>query len=178
MACWAGGIYGKVERKIYEHIIIDKRRGRRRSGAWGGGTSIEALKRIEVLEKELSDLKKTIATTDKYGLSKITRAMDVTETASGLVLSAKEKNPLVQGSLAEKIEQIKGDLQSFHPSAIAGMTDKNKSESANVILYKYSDTNWAGIGCATDGVPVLRCGHGAYAFGWDGIYFNGVKITK
>ena len=102
----------------------------------------------------------------------------MTETASGLVLGAKEKNPLVQGSLAEKIEQIKGDLQSFHPSAIAGMTDKNKSESANVILYKYSDTNWAGIGCMADGMPILRCGYGTYDFGWDGIYFNGVKITK
>lgn len=144
----------------------------------GGGTSIEALKRIEALEKELSDLKKTIATPDTYGLSRITDVTTVTGADAGLVLGAKEKNPLVQGSLAEKIEQIKGDLQSFHPSAIAGMTDKNKSESANVILYKYSDTNWAGIGCMADGMPILRCGYGTYDFGWDGIYFNGVKITK
>lgn len=143
-----------------------------------GGVNTDILKRIADIEAELHTLKNQVATEEKYGLAKITDITTATETASGLVLSAKEKNPLVQGSLAEKIEQIKGDLQSFHPSAIAGMTDKNKSESANVILYKYSDTNWAGIGCMADGMPVLRCGYGAYTFGWDGIYFNGVKITK
>lgn len=83
------------------------------SGA-GGGISIEALKRIEVLEKELSDLKKTIATTDKYGLSKITRAMDVTGTGSGLVLGAEEKNPAVTGSLANKISLVDSKFETYY----------------------------------------------------------------
>ena len=148
------------------------------SGAIPGGVNTELSERIHNLETELQSLKERIATEEQFGFAKISGSGSVTETASGLVLSAKEKNPLVRGSLAEKIEQIKGDLQSFHPSGIAGMTDKNESGSANVILYKYSDTNWAGIGCMADGMPVLRCGYGAYDFGWDGIYFNGVKITK
>lgn len=81
----------------------------------GGGTSIEALKRIEALEKEISDLKKTIATPDTYGLSKITDATTITEADSGLVLGAKEKNPAADGSLAGEISKVQQKINGFEP---------------------------------------------------------------
>ena len=71
----------------------------------GGGTSLEVLSRIAVLEKEISDLKQTIATPDTYGLSKITDATDVTEN-NGLVLGAVQNNASVPGTLANKIQSI------------------------------------------------------------------------
>ena len=99
-----------IERRIYEHIINDKRRPYRGSDAWGGGTSLEALSRIAVLEKELSDLKQTIATPDTYGLSKITDATDVTEN-NGLVLGAVQNNASVPGTLANKIQSISESMK-------------------------------------------------------------------
>ena len=46
------------------------------------------------------------ATETSYGLARISESTTVTETGSGLVLSAKEKNPAVSGSLANLVENL------------------------------------------------------------------------
>ena len=168
----------KKGKKKHERIIFTTIRGNTGPIRTGGGVNTDLLRRIQSLEVELQSLKEQVATEEQFGLSKISRSESVTEASSGLVLGAREKNSAVPGTLAAKIKQTKDDFLSFRPSDIAGLSDYDDSNSANIILYKYSDTNWAGIGCRPDGAPILRAGFGHYDFGWDGVYLNGVKITK
>ena len=58
------------------------------------------------MESELRLLKQSVATETGYGLAKITESSIVTEKDSGLVLSAREKNPAVDGTLANTIKNI------------------------------------------------------------------------
>lgn len=61
---------------------------------------------------ELSALKNAKATASAYGLSKISGSTTVTEDA-GLVLSAKEKNPAVNGTLANMIAKYQKPLRGY-----------------------------------------------------------------
>lgn len=115
---------------------------------------------------------------DRPGMVQFTDSPTVTDRNSGLGLSAVEKNSTVEGSLANETKKLKESLSSFHPTNIPNMQNTNNSDEANVILYKYSDTNWAGIGCTPSGEPLIRFPGGAFSFGYDGIYFNGNKITN
>ena len=58
------------------------------------------------MESELRLLKQSVATETDYGLAKITESSTVTEKDSGLVLSAREKNPAVDGSIGNQIKKI------------------------------------------------------------------------
>ncbi len=71
----------------------------------GGGVNTDILKRITDMESELQLLKQSIATETDYGLAKITESSTVTEKDAGLVLSAIEKNPAVDGTLANQIKK-------------------------------------------------------------------------
>ena len=83
----------------------------------GGGINQPALERIAALENTVSILTEALhniteskATETNYGLAKISESTTVTETGSGLVLSAKEKNPSIDGTLARKMEQIQNSF--------------------------------------------------------------------
>lgn len=78
-----------------------------------------ALDRITALESAVSTLSGTIqdilaskATDTSYGLAKVSEATKVTEANNGLVLSAKEKNPAVDGTIANEISHIKSELST------------------------------------------------------------------
>ena len=66
------------------------------------------------MEKEIDVLKKAVATNENYGLAKISFSESVTEDF-GLVLSAKEKNPAVAGSLAGEISKVQQKINGFEP---------------------------------------------------------------
>ena len=63
------------------------------------------------MESELQLLKQSVATETDYGLAKITESSTVTEKDSGLVLSAREKNPAVDGTIGNSIEKIRNAIK-------------------------------------------------------------------
>lgn len=63
-----------------------------------------ALDRLEALIEETNALRATLET---FGLSKISESETVTDADSSLVLSAKEKNSSIEGTLANGMERIK-----------------------------------------------------------------------
>lgn len=83
----------------------------------------ELLARVAALENEVSTLKAQKASTQQFGLAKISGDTDVSETDSGLVLGAWEKNEENEGGLANrikklvsnqnKIEIVTGSLKNF-----------------------------------------------------------------
>ena len=76
------------------------------------------------MEKEIADLKKTIATSETYGLAKISTSESVTED-SGLVLSAKEKNESIPGTLMQKLStRITGLESKFTDVQFLSLDDK------------------------------------------------------
>lgn len=89
---------------------------------FGGGINQSVLDRIDSLEsesqslkteldqtrRELQELKSARATQNTYGLSKISGSSSVT-TDDGLVLSTKEKNASISGTLANQILQAKNE---------------------------------------------------------------------
>lgn len=92
-----------TERFLYGTIFNDPIR--RDTNPVGGGVNTDILKRITDMESELRLLKQSVATETDYGLAKITESSAVTEKDSGLVLSARERNPAVDGTLANKIKK-------------------------------------------------------------------------
>lgn len=66
----------------------------------GGGMNQSEKDRIAALEQRVAQLEHGMATSENYGLSKISELESVTETDSGLVLGAKEKNAVIPGTLA------------------------------------------------------------------------------
>lgn len=85
-----------------------------------GGINQNTLDRIIALETELQSIKEGLmqsgaeiealrngkATESSYGLARVSESTAVTQTNTGLVLSAKEKNPSIVGTLASKISSI------------------------------------------------------------------------
>lgn len=74
-----------------------------------GGVNQGLLDRVASLESELAELKQKKSSATGYGLSMISDSASVT-VDDGLVLSAKEKNAAVDGSIMQKIEQIRNML--------------------------------------------------------------------
>ena len=96
-------------------------------------------------------------------------------------MSARENNPSVIGSLRQEMN----NLYRFHRSNALFDKTKNMQINDSMFLFydltHYSETNWAGFGCDSDGVPNLKIGTGLpfyYKFKSDGIYLNNVKITN
>lgn len=77
-----------------------------------GGVNLDLLNKLSNIENQIDDLKKH-ATTQEFGLSKISSATDVTEQDSGLVLSAVQNNPTVDGSIRNELEKIKQNTYSL-----------------------------------------------------------------
>lgn len=108
----------------------------------GGGITQKLLDRIQALEDELQSvkyelalsgidleaLKASRATPSAYGLAKISESTSVTETSAGLVLSAKEKNPAVPGSMARKMSTLQSGIDDLRISRIANANIKDIAE--------------------------------------------------
>ena len=78
----------------------------------GGGVNLELLNRIEELEnkvKQLTDRISTKADRSNYGMTKISDSSDVTE-VTGFSLPSREKNPTLEGTMANKMERIKESI--------------------------------------------------------------------
>lgn len=65
--------------------------------------------------------KKTSET--EYGLSKISGSESVTDTNSGLVLSAKEKNATVEGTMANSIEKLVNKTEHIINKTVITLTN-------------------------------------------------------
>lgn len=74
-----------------------------------GGVNRDLLDRVSLLESELAELKQKKASETEYGLGKISASASVTED-DGLLLSAKEKNDAISGSLANRIGKVEENL--------------------------------------------------------------------
>ena len=72
-----------------------------------GGVNKEIVDRIANAEKRIDVIENKNATENEYGLAKICRLSTVTED-NGLVLGAREKNPAVSGTLANKLANLNG----------------------------------------------------------------------
>lgn len=120
----------------------------------GGGINQSLLDRIDSLEsesqslkeeldqamRELQELKSTRATQNNYGLSKISGSSSIT-TDDGLVLSAKEKNASIDGTIANGQKKLQQDFKSLFNSALKthdkdvhNSTDAMESGIYNVFL--------------------------------------------
>lgn len=76
-----------------------------------GGVNRDLLRRVDSLENELAALKRQKASSVDYGLAMISGSSSVTSD-NGLVLSAKEKNAAVNGTIANKISQVESQCNS------------------------------------------------------------------
>lgn len=66
------------------------------------------------------------------------------------------------------------------PYAGQAAFDAGNPNTSNLLLYKFADDNWAGIGVSPSGVPILKFGVNStqlYTFNYDGIYLNNNKIA-
>lgn len=142
----------------------------------GGGTSQSVLDRIKALETDVSTLTTTLqaiteskASKTFYGLAKLSDAADVTEDL-GLVLSAKEKNPAVDGTLARGIKELKQSLKRdmAYAELLNGVTGTIALYRMGSIIFfaTYFDDralenkyNWkSGIGLVPEGYrPLTTC---------------------
>ena len=66
---------------------------------------------IEQSRQLIQQIQETHADTERFGLSKISGSTSVTSD-NGLVLSAKEKNPSVPGTIANKISQVESQCNN------------------------------------------------------------------
>lgn len=73
---------------------------------------------MSTLTGTIQDILASKATDTSYGLAKVSESTTVTETDSGLVLSAKEKNPAVTGTIANGQKKLQDDFNSLFDSAL------------------------------------------------------------
>lgn len=123
-----------------------------------GGGNLELLNRMAELENSVSQLYERVsrteqsrATPDTYGLAKVTESTTVTESDSGLVLGAKEKNPAFAGGLANQIVtvnqnsmvEIEWDFSSngLHSIGDAGTNAKRTGNIVFISLRRYNGVN-------------------------------------
>lgn len=85
----------------------------------------EALDRLDALVAETNALR---ATLESYGLAKISESEAVTDTESGLVLSAKEKNSGIEGTIAYKISKLREETANAYNEIIF---KRNKTEASS-----------------------------------------------
>lgn len=123
----------------------------------GGAISLETLKKIADIEKELFNLKQTIASDTMFGLSKITSASDVT-LESGIALSAVQNNPNIEGSIAqkvaknkEKIEQTDAKFANYY--ILSGGVEINPNEDLNSAKFFVPGNYYCGL---NDNVQTLK----------------------
>lgn len=107
------------------------------------------------------------ATETDYGLARISESTTVTEMNSGLVLSAKEKNPSVGGTLANEINKINQSLtmQVAYATLLNGVTGTIALHKIGKIVFiatHFNDTsiqnqyNWkSGIAIVPEGFRPL-----------------------
>lgn len=114
----------------------------------------DALDRMEALIAETNALRATLET---FGLSKVSESEAVTDPDSGLILSAKEKNSSIEGTLANRIHSMNYIKNIVKNKGFAWNGD---SENAQILLYKLSGSNWCGMGCDGTGSLNIRVGTG------------------
>ena len=94
------------------------------------------------MESELRLLKQSVATETDYGLAKITESSTVTEKDSGLVLSAREKNPAVDGTIGNSIEKIKNAIKKkIYYIYSAKLDTRSASGSWYTVLSNFYSSN-------------------------------------
>lgn len=94
----------------------------------GGGHGI--LERISGLEHKVAQIENTNATTDTYGLAKISAATDVTRNDSGLVMGARENNPSLDGTIANRFGKLESRIQNVY-SLSGGIRINSNSDLNN-----------------------------------------------
>ena len=122
----------------------------------GGGINQSVLDRIDALEQreqalktelqeaksELRSLKEQKAGTNLYGLAKISGDSTVT-IDEGLVLSAKEKNASVPGSIASGVESIRGSVEDLGKRMICNPNIRDIAEIFDYRKYELAlFSNW------------------------------------
>lgn len=108
-----------------------------------GGIPAGTLERIEADIEELRSLR---ATLEQYGMGIISESESVTDTDSGLVLGAKEKNASITGSIMNFVEKNKQLIESISESSFifrGTVTDFNSVEKSG--FYQYPGANGIGV---------------------------------
>ena len=82
---------------------------------------------IQQANQLIQQIQESRATLDQFGLVKISGSDTVTED-NGLVLSAKEKNPAVPGSIARKMSTLQSGIDDLRISRIANANIKDIAE--------------------------------------------------
>lgn len=98
----------KKERNIYGAIYTQRRSG----DSNRGGANQSVIDRISDLEKRTELMEGRTATTEKFGMAKISDSESVTEQNSGLVLSAREKNSSADGSIMNRVSNLTNQLRA------------------------------------------------------------------
>lgn len=88
---------------------------------------------IEQIESDIARLEGLKASLSQYGSVKLSAATDVTDSA-GLALPVTEKNPSIDGTLANEIEKIENRFLWTHRSNLVSSNVKNDS-GQRVITY-------------------------------------------
>lgn len=69
-----------------------------------GGANLDFIKRLSDVEREIYRLKEEKASTDSFGLTKLSNSTDITQENVGLSLSAMQNNASIPGTLRNEIE--------------------------------------------------------------------------
>lgn len=107
--------------------------------------SSTVLDRIEQIEQEILQINQTVSTTEHYGMAMVSESSSVTDANSGLVLSAKEKNAALSGTIMNILENVKGNVGQVSDASFSYrgvVTNFNAVEKAG--FYDYWGAN--GIG--------------------------------
>lgn len=112
----------------------------------GGGMSPSEKDRLAALEQKVAQLEAGMATTENYGLAKISESEAVTETDSGLVLGAREKNAAIEGTIANLMQQSQSDISEiFRKFFTFRSWTGNFDAVSQTGLYQYSGGGGTGI---------------------------------
>lgn len=110
--------------KTHEHIIHDKIRNNSNTRFICGGVNLDFIKRLSDVEREISRLKEEKATTDRFGLTKLSNSTDATQENVGLSLSAMQNNASIPGTLRNEIENDrKREFLEITPSMFSASVD-------------------------------------------------------
>lgn len=90
----------------------------------GGGVNLDFIKRLSDVEREISRIKEEKASTDSFGLTKLSNSTDVTQENVGLSLSAMQNNASIPGTLRNEIENDrKREFLEITPSMFSAPVD-------------------------------------------------------
>ena len=85
-----------------------------------GGVPAGTLERIE---NDIAELRSLRASLERYGMAMISESEAVTDADSGLVLSAKEKNATVEGTMANSIEKLVNKTEHIINKTVITLTN-------------------------------------------------------